>query len=212
MTLTVSILSMGLGLFLAIITVWAKIVQNRITRLIANFYTTVVRGVPELLVIYLVFFGGNAVIMKIAKIFGYHGYIELNALTIGTIAIALISATYSSEVLRAAYQSIHKGQLEAARSLGMNKFSIFIKVLAPQVIRHALPGIGNVWQITLKDTSLISVTGLVEIMRQSRISSNVEHSPLTFLVTAAVLYLILTTFSGRIFKFLEKNYSKGYST
>ena len=94
----------------------------------------------------------------------------------------------------------------------MNKFSIFIKVLAPQVIRHALPGIGNVWQITLKDTSLISVTGLVEIMRQSRISSNVEHSPLTFLVTAAVLYLILTTFSGRIFKFLEKNYSKGYST
>ncbi len=212
MTLTVSILSMGLGLFLAIITVWAKIVQNRITRLIANFYTTVVRGVPELLVIYLVFFGGNAVIMKIAKIFGYHGYIELNALTIGTIAIALISATYSSEVLRAAYQSIHKGQLEAARSLGMNKFSIFIKILAPQVIRHALPGIGNVWQITLKDTSLISVTGLVEIMRQSRISSNVEHSPLTFLVTAAVLYLILTTFSGRIFKFLEKNYSKGYST
>ena len=212
MTLTVSILSMGLGLFLAIITVWAKIVQNRITRLIANFYTTVVRGVPELLVIYLVFFGGNAVIMKIAKIFGYHGYIELNALTIGTIAIALISATYSSEVLRAAYQSIHKGQLEAARSLGMNKFSIFIKVLAPQVIRHALPGIGNVWQITLKDTSLISVTGLVEIMRQSRISSNVEHSPLTFLVTAAILYLILTTFSGRIFKFLEKNYSKGYST
>ena len=212
MTLTVSILSMGLGLFLAIITVWAKIVQNRITRLIANFYTTVVRGVPELLVIYLVFFGGNAVIMKIAKIFGYHGYIELNALTIGTIAIALISATYSSEVLRAAYQSIHKGQLEAARSLGMNKFSIFIKVLAPQVIRHALPGIGNVWQITLKDTSLISVTGLVEIMRQSRISSNVEHSPLTFLVTAAVLYLILTTFSGRIFKFLENNYSKGYST
>ena len=212
MTLTVSILSMGLGLFLAIITVWAKIVQNRITRLIANFYTTVVRGVPELLVIYLVFFGGNAVIMKIAKIFGYHGYIELNALTIGTIAIALISATYSSEVLRAAYQSIHKGQLEAARSLGMNKSSIFIKVLAPQVIRHALPGIGNVWQITLKDTSLISVTGLVEIMRQSRISSNVEHSPLTFLVTAAVLYLILTTFSGRIFKFLEKNYSKGYST
>ena len=212
MTLTVSILSMGLGLFLAIITVWAKIIQNKITRLIANFYTTVVRGVPELLVIYLVFFGGNAIIMKIAKIFGYNGYIELNALTIGTIAIALISATYSSEVLRAAYQSIHKGQLEAARSLGMNSYSIFIKVLAPQVIRYALPGIGNVWQITLKDTSLISVTGLVEIMRQSRISSNVEHSPLTFLITAAVLYLILTTFSGRIFKFLEKNYSKGYST
>ncbi len=212
MTLLVSIMSMGLGLFLAIITVWAKLIKNRIASLLANFYTTVIRGVPELLVIYLIFFGGNAVVMKIAKIFGYNGYIELNAFTIATIAIAIISATYSSEVLRAAYLSISKGQLEAARALGMNKISIFLKVITPQVIRYALPGIGNVWQITLKDTSLISVTGLVEIMRQSRISSNVEHSPLTFLITAAILYLCLTTFSGRFFKFLESNYSKGYST
>ena len=108
--------------------------------------------------------------------------------------------------------AISKGQIEAARALGMNKFSIFFKVISPQVIRHALPGIGNVWQITLKDTSLISVTGLVEIMRQSRISSNVEHSPLTFLITAAILYLCLTTISGRFFKTLEVNYSKGFST
>ena len=212
MTLLVSIMSMGLGLCLAIITVWAKIVQNRITRFIASFYTTIIRGVPELLVIYLIFFGGNAVVMKVAKIFGYNGYIELNALTIATIAIAVISATYSSEVLRAAYLSISKGQIEAAKALGMNRFSIFIKVLSPQVIRYALPGIGNVWQITLKDTSLISVTGLVEIMRQSRISSNVEHSPLTFLVTAAFLYLFLTTFSGKFFKYLEIHYAKGYSS
>ena len=211
MTLVVSILSMGLGLFLAIITVWAKIAQNNLTRLIANFYTTVIRGVPELLIIYLIFFGGNAVVMSVAKIFGYHGYIELNALTIGTIAIAFISATYSSEVLRAAYLSINKGQVEAAKAMGLNKLNIFFQVLAPQIIRHALPGIGNVWQITLKDTSLISVTGLVEIMRQSRIASNVEHSPLTFLVTAAFLYLFLTTFSGKFFKVLELNYSKGYN-
>ncbi len=211
MTLIVSILSMGLGLFLAIITVWAKIIQSRITRFIATFYTTVIRGVPELLVIYLIFFGGNAVVMSIAKIFGYNGYIELNALTIATIAIAFISATYSSEVLRAAYLSINKGQVEAAKALGLNRFSIFIRILAPQIIRYALPGIGNVWQITLKDTSLISVTGLVEIMRQSRIASNVEHSPLTFLITAALLYLFLTTFSGKFFKILEIKFSQGYN-
>jgi len=211
MTLIVSILSMGLGLLLAIITVWAKIIQSRITRFIANFYTTVIRGVPELLVIYLIFFGGNAVVMSIAKIFGYNGYIELNALTIATIAIAFISATYSSEVLRAAYLSINKGQVEAAKALGLNRFSIFIRIIAPQIIRYALPGIGNVWQITLKDTSLISVTGLVEIMRQSRIASNVEHSPLTFLITAALLYLFLTTFSGKFFKILEIKFSQGYN-
>ena len=211
MTITVSILSMGLGLCFAIITVWAKLITNKISRFVANFYTTVVRGVPELLVIYLIFFGGIAVVMNVAKLFGYHGYIELNALTIGTIAIAFISATYSSEVIRAAYLSINKGQVEAAKTLGLNKFQIFLKVIGPQIIRFALPGIGNVWQITLKDTSLISVTGLVEIMRQTRIASNVEHSTLTFLITAAFLYLFLTTFSGKFFRVLEKNYSKGVS-
>ena len=109
MTLLVSIMSMGLGLCLAILTVWAKLIKNKITGFIANFYTTVIRGVPELLVIYLIFFGGNSLVMKIAKIFGYNGYIELNAFTIATIAIAIISATYSSEVLRAAYLSISNG-------------------------------------------------------------------------------------------------------
>ena len=211
MTLTVSILSMGLGMCLAIITVWAKIVQSKITRLIANFYTTVVRGIPELLVIYLIFFGSNHVVMSIAKIFGYNQYIEVHPFTVATIAIAFISATYSSEVLRAAYLSINKGQIEAAKALGLNRFGIFLKVLSPQIIRYALPGIGNVWQITLKDTSLISVTGLVEIMRMSRIASNVEHSPFTFYLTAALLYLFLTTFSGKFFKILEANYSKGYN-
>ena len=102
---------------LAIITVWAKLISNRITRFLANFYTTVVRGVPELLIIYLIFFGGNSVVMSVAKLFGYNGYIELNALTIGTIAIAFISATYSSEVIRAAYLAVNKGQVEAAKAL-----------------------------------------------------------------------------------------------
>ena len=212
MTIAVSITAMLIGFSFAAIFTPLKLSKFKFLNLIANIYTTVIRGVPELLVIYLIFFGGNAVVMSIAKVFGYNKYIELNALTIATIAIAVISATYSSEVLRASYLAISKGQIEAARALGMNKFSIFFKVISPQVIRHALPGIGNVWQITLKDTSLISVTGLVEIMRQSRISSNVEHSPLTFLITAAILYLCLTTISGRVFKTLEVNYSKGFST
>ena len=211
MTILVSVLSMGLGLFIAIFTVWAKLSYSRLLKFIANFYTTVIRGIPELLVIYLIFFGGSSLIMKISKIFGYNGYIELNALLISVVAIGIISATYSSEVLRAAYLSIPKGQVEAANSLGLSKLSIFIKILTPQIIRHAIPGIGNVWQITLKDTSLISVTGLVEIMRQTRIASNVEHSPLTFLITAACLYLFLTTFSSKVFNKIEKNSNKGYA-
>ncbi len=210
MTMIVSVCSMGLGIFISIFAAWSKLSYNRFLNFIASFYTTVVRGVPELLVIYLIFFGGSAAVMKIAKVFGYNGYIELNALTISVVAIGIISATYSTEVLRASYLSISKGQIEAAKTLGLSKLQIFYKVLAPQILRHAIPGLGNVWQVTLKDTSLISVTGLVEIMRQTRISSNVEHSPLTFLITAACLYLFLTTFSGKFFSFLENKTRKGF--
>ena len=210
MTIAVSICSMGLGIFIAIFAAWAKLTFSKILNFIASLYTTVVRGVPELLVIYLIFFGGSSAMMKIAKVFGYDGYIELNAFSISVVAIGIISATYSTEVLRAAFLSINKGQIEAAKTLGLSRFQIFYKILAPQVLRHALPGLGNVWQVTLKDTSLISVTGLVEIMRQARIASNVEHSPLTFLITAAFLYLFLTTFSGKFFNFLERQTNKGF--
>jgi len=210
MTILVSILAMCLGIILAIFTAWAKVSYSKVLSIIANFYTTIVRGIPELLVIYLIFFGGSALLMKIAKIFGYNGYIELNALVISIIAIGIISATYSSEVLRAAYLSVPKGQVEAAKSLGLSRWNTFYKILSPQILRHAIPGIGNVWQITLKDTSLISVTGLVEIMRQTRIASNVEHSPLTFLITAAALYLFLTTFSSKFFNKIEKYSNRGF--
>ena len=203
MTILVSLSAMGLGMFIAIFTTWAKVSGNIFLKILANFYTTVIRGIPELLVIYLIFFGGSASIMYVAKIFGYNGYIELNAFTMGTISIGLISAAYSTEVLRGAFNAIGKGQIEAAQSLGISKLYIFYKVLAPQILKLALPGLGNVWQITLKDTALVSVTGLVEIMRQSRIASNVSHSPLTFCLSAALLYLILTTFSSKIFNKLE---------
>ena len=203
MTILVSLSAMGLGIFVAIFVTWAKISNSFFLKLLANCYTTTIRGIPELLVIYLIFFGGSASIMYVAKIFGYYGYIELNAFTMGTVSIGLISAAYSAEVFRGAYSTVNKGQAEAAKSLGLSKFNTFLKVLAPQILKHALPGLGNVWQITLKDTALVSVTGLVEIMRQSRIASNVSHSPLTFCLSAALLYLILTTFSSKVFNKLE---------
>ncbi len=212
MTILVSLSAMGLGIFISIFAAWAKISGHFILKLISNFYTTVIRGIPELLVIYLIFFGGSAGIMFVAKIFGYNGYIELHAFTMGTISIGIISGTYSTEVFRGAYNVIDKGQAEAAKTLGLSKINIFIKVLAPQILRHALPGLGNVWQITLKDTALISVTGLVEIMRQTKVAANTTHSPFTFYLAAAVLYLILTTFSSKAFNKLEKYSNKSIVT
>ena len=210
MTLAVSITAMFIGFLFALIFTPLKLSNNKFFNLIANCYTTVIRGVPELLVIYLFFFGGSGAVMFVASIFGYNDYIEINAFITGSFAIGIISGAYSTEVFRGAIQSIDKGQFEASKVLGLKKPIHFFKVIMPQMLRLALPNLSNVWQITLKDTSLISVTGLVEIMRQSYIAAGSTRDPLFFYSFAAVLYLLLTFLSMKLINRLEIKYSKGY--
>ena len=210
MTIAVAITAMIIGFFFALIFTPLKLSKNRFLNLIANSYTTVIRGVPELLVIYLFFFGGSAAVMFVASIFGYGEYIEINAFITGAFSIGIISGAYSTEVFRGAIQSIDKGQFEAAKVLGVSKFAQFYKIILPQMLRLAIPNLSNVWQITLKDTSLISVTGLVEIMRQSYIAAGSTRDPLFFYSFAAVLYLLLTYLSMKLINRLEAKYSRGY--
>ena len=153
MTLAVSVTAMLIGFIFALIFTPLKLSKNKFFNLIANFYTTIIRGVPELLVIYLFFFGGTGAVMFVASIFGYNEYIEINAFVTGAFAIGIISGAYSTEVFRGAIQSIDKGQFEAAKVLGLNKFKQFYKIILPQMLRLAIPNLSNVWQITLKDTS-----------------------------------------------------------
>ena len=210
MTIAVAITAMLIGFFFALIFTPLKLSKNKFLNLIANTYTTIIRGVPELLVIYLFFFGGSAAVMFVASIFGYGEYIEINAFITGAFSIGIISGAYSTEVFRGAIQSIDKGQFEAANVLGLSKFGKFIKIILPQILRLALPNLSNVWQITLKDTSLIMVTGLVEIMRQSYVAAGSTRDPLFFYSCAAVLYLFLTFLSMKLINRLELKYSKGY--
>ena len=210
MTIAVSITAMLIGFSFAAIFTPLKLSKFKFLNLIANIYTTVIRGVPELLVIYLFFFGGSGAIMFVASMFGYNDYIEINAFVTGSFAIGIISGAYSTEVFRGAIQSIDKGQFEAAKVLGFSKFKQFYKIVLPQMLRLAIPNLSNVWQITLKDTSLISVTGLVEIMRQSYIAAGSTRDPLFFYSFAAVLYLMLTFLSMQLLNRLETKYSKGY--
>ena len=210
MTIAVSITAMIIGFSFAAIFTPLKLSKNRLLNFIANSYTTVIRGVPELLVIYLLFFGGTGAVMYVASIFGYNEYIEINAFITGAFAIGIISGAYSTEVFRGAVQSIDKGQFEAAKVLGLSKFAQFFKIILPQVLRLAIPNLSNVWQITLKDTSLISVTGLVEIMRQSYIAAGSTRDPLLFYSFAAVLYLMLTFLSMKLINKIEVKYNRGY--
>ena len=210
MTIAVALAALLIGFVLAAIFTAFKLSKNKILNLMGGIYTTVFRGVPELLVIYLFFFGGSGAVLYVAKIFGYDGYIEVNAFITGAISIGIISGAYSTEVFRGAISSIHKGQFEASEVLGFKKKIYYYKIIIPQMLRLALPNISNVWQITLKDTSLISVTGLVEIMRQSYIAAGSTRDPLFFYSFAAVLYLFLTFLSLKLFNKLEKNYSRGF--
>ena len=208
-TVLLAVSSFALGLLIGTLGASAKLSGNRLLAGIAQVYTTIIRGVPELLVIYLFFFGSTGAVMWVAGLFGYTQYIELDAFTIGVLAVGLISGAYSTEVIRGAFQAIPPGQVEAGRAVGMSSWQIFRRIKVPQMLRLALPGLGNVWQLTLKDTTLVSVTALAELMRMASVASGSTRQPFTFYITAAVLYLVMTTVSQAAFQRAEREYNRG---
>jgi len=213
MTLAVSAAAYFLGIVFGSISAAFKLSRFLAFRLLADFYTTLVRGIPELLLIYLVFFGGGIFLSKIGSFFlGREGFIDLPVFVTGMVCIGFSSGAYCSEVIRGAVQAVPRGQIEAGVAIGMSPFKRFWRILLPQVMRYALPGLGNVWQLTLKHTSLISVIGLVEIMRQSAVASGSTKEPFTFYMVAGLLYLGLTTISNRGFSMVEIWANKGVRT
>lgn len=209
MTLAVALCAFLLGLVVGSGGAAAKLSRFRALQAAADAYTTVLRGIPELLVIYLLFFGGSGALMYVARIFGHTGYIEINAFATGAVAIGIVNGAYSTEVIRGAVLAVHPGQIEAAKAYGMSRSVMFRRIVAPQVLRYALPSLGNVWQLALKETALISVTGLVEIMRQATVGAGSTKQPFTFYAAACVLYLILTTVSGLGFGRAERWAARG---
>jgi octopine/nopaline transport system permease protein len=209
MTIAVAVLAYLLGIVLGTLAAGAKLSGNPVLFGIAEGYTTVLRGVPELLVIYLFFFGSGGAVMWVARQFGYTGYIELDSFSIGVLALGVISGAYSAEVIRGAMQAIPRGQIEAGHAVGMSGITIFRRIMLPQLLRIALPGLGNVWQLTMKDTALISVTALAELMRMASVAAGSTRQPFIFYITAAVLYLLMTTVSQAGFQWAERRYGRG---
>jgi octopine/nopaline transport system permease protein len=160
-------------------------------------------------VIYLFYFGTSAALGSVAGLFGATGFIGVPAFVTGALAIGVVSGAYQAEVFRGAYGSLNRGELEAARAVGMGRRLMFRRILAPQILRYAIPGLGNVWQLVLKESALISVTGLVELLRQSAIGAGSTRQPFTFYMTAAALYLVITTASTWIFQRAEARSLRG---
>ena len=192
LTILVGLFSMGIAIVLGLIGAWGKIVKAKIPRGIADSYTTVIRGIPELVLILLVYYGVPTVIQDFAKAVGRDIIIDLNPFAAGVITIGFIYGAFATEVFRGAYLAVPKGQIEAARSMGMTPALAFRRIILPQMWRYALPGLGNVWMVLIKATALISVIQLPELMRNADIAARATHSPFTWYFAASLIYLGIT--------------------
>ena len=209
MTLLVSIAGLAIGAVFGSLVAWAKLSGARFAGAVGEAYAALFRGLPELLVIYFVYFGSSALLTGAGHALGFEGFLGVPPFAAGALAVGVISGAYQAEVFRGAFLAISRGELEAARAVGMGRGLMFRRIIAPQVLRFAIPGLGNLWQVALKDSSLISVTGLVELMRVSQVAAGSTRVPFVFYVAGGILYLALTSVSDRVFEFAEARATRG---
>lgn len=209
LTVLVGVASMAVAIALGMLGAWAKVTPHRFVNAVAGLYTTVVRGVPELVLILLVYYGVPTLIQDFATGFGADIRVNLNPFAAGVLTIGFIYGAFSTEVFRGAYLAVPKGQLEAARACGMTRTMAARRILLPQMWRYAIPGLGNVWMVLIKATALISVIELHELMRAAQVAAQATRLPFTFYLTASFLYLGLTVVSMLLQQRLETWAARG---
>lgn len=198
MTLGVAVGSLVAGSLIAVVLAPLAIYGNRVTRRIIMGYVSLIRGLPELLVIFLIFYGGTVLLTNLTG-----SYVEVDAMSAGIAALTVVAAAYLTEILRGALLSVSAGQWEAAVALGFRRPRAFRLVILPQMMARALPGLGNQWLVILKESALVSVVGLEELMRKSVVAAGATHQPLAFYLTAAGLYVSITGVSSLLLKAYE---------
>jgi octopine/nopaline transport system permease protein len=209
MTVLIAIAGYAIGIVIGAFGSWAKVSGNAVTRVAADAYTTVLRGIPDLLVIYLLYFGGSAAITAIGRVFGADGFIGFPAFLAGSLAIGVTSGAQQTEVLRGAFRAVHPGEIEAAIACGMPRWLRFRRIVAPLTLRHAVPGLGNVWQVVLKESALVSITGVAELLRQAQVGAGSTGLPFDFYLIAGLIYLAISTVSGGLMRFAERHFNRG---
>jgi octopine/nopaline transport system permease protein len=209
MTVLIAIAGYAIGIVVGAFCSWTKISGGAAVRVAADTYTTVLRGIPDLLVIYLLYFGGSAAVTAVGRIFGAEGFIGFPGFLAGSLAVGITSGAQQTEVFRGAFKVVHRGEIEAAIACGMSRWLRFRRILAPLTLRHALPGLGNVWQVVLKESALVSITGVAELLRQSQVGAGSTGLPFDFYLIAALLYLAISTVSGVLLRQAERYFNRG---
>jgi His/Glu/Gln/Arg/opine family amino acid ABC transporter permease subunit len=195
-TLMVGVFCIPVALAMGLLGAWSKLSGSAVARTAGHTYTTIVRGVPELVLILLIYFGLTELLQRIfSAIAGSQVLVDINPVMAGTITLGTIYGAFATEVFRGAYLAVDRGQIEAARAYGMNRTTAFVRVILPQMLRYAIPGLGNVWMVLIKATSLMSVIQLPELMRMSDVAARAVRMPFTFYFAASIIYLTITILS-----------------
>jgi His/Glu/Gln/Arg/opine family amino acid ABC transporter permease subunit len=209
LTLFIAISAMVIAIVLGLIAALCKVSKSKIMHFLAETYTTIIRGVPELVLILLVYYGAPTLIQDISALFGKDVHISINPFSAGVATIGFIYGAFAAEVFRGAYIAVPKGQIEAAKACGMNDILTFRRITLPLMWRFALPGLGNVWMVLIKATALISVIQLPELMRNADIAARATRKPFTCFFAASLFYLAITIVSNLFQKWAETRANRG---
>ncbi|WP_159567480.1 arginine ABC transporter permease ArtQ [Budvicia diplopodorum] len=213
MTVGLAVCSLALGLILAMLfAVWES---SRLKAIgyVGTGLVTILRGLPEILVVLFIYFGSSELLMVLADGFSLFGMtikftienFDVSPFLCGVIALSLLYAAYGSQTLRGALKAVPRGQWESGQALGLSKLAIFFRLIMPQMWRHALPGLGNQWLVLLKDTALVSLISVNDLMQQSKSIAIRTQEPFTWYVIAALIYLAITLFSQYVLKAIEQH-------
>ncbi|MFK5731979.1 ABC transporter permease [Pseudomonas urmiensis] len=208
MTVKLALLALALSLLLGLIGACAKLSRSALLRIPATLYTTLIRSVPDLVLILLLFYSLQIWLNDLTEALGWD-YVEIDPFSAGVLTLGFIYGAYFTENFRGAILSVPAGQLEAATAYGLSRAQRFALVLFPQLMRFALPGLGNNWLVLLKSTALVSIIGLADLVKAAQNAGKTTNDMLLFLCIAGLVYLLITTLSNRLLNYLQRRYNTG---
>ncbi|MBU9846219.1 histidine ABC transporter permease HisQ [Rahnella ecdela] len=207
-TLELAISSVILALVIGLIGAGGKLSKSRIVSGFFGCYTTLIRGVPDLVLMLLIFYGLQIALNSLTESIGM-SQIDIDPMSAGIITLGFIYGAYFTETFRGAFMAVPRGQIEAATAFGFSGSQIFRRILFPAMMRFALPGIANNWQVILKATALVSLLGLNDVVKATQLAGKGTYQPFYFAIVAGVVYLIFTTLSNGVLVWLDRRYSLG---
>ncbi|WP_373287542.1 ABC transporter permease [Neptunicoccus cionae] len=202
-SLQIALGAFGMGLVIGLFGAYGKLYGGVVIRDLLGIYTTVIRAVPELVLILILYYVGTDLINKASEAMGY-GRVEISGVVAGIWVLGIVQGAYSTEILRGAIQAVPKGQMEAARAYGMPAFLVMRRVTIPAMMSFAVPGLANLWLIATKDTALLAIVGFSELTLETKQAAASTRAYFTFFLAAGALYLIVTLLSGVVFGRIEK--------